>query len=234
MGIAAAVKLTPAVFLLFFLARKDFRASITLVVTAATSTLLGFLINAEASLDYWFGSGPAGGVSGSAFHTNQSIMGGLVRLELPTSVEMALWLALCAPLTVLALRTIRRVDAVLAMSVTGLLGLLVSPTSWSNHWVWVVPGVLVMLGYALSLRSCGWLSAAVVTTTIGVFGSFRLAPAEDPFSWTALHHVVGNAYLLLGMALLVALSKRAAVGAGDSGRDDELGPRGPTNAVPSR
>lgn len=233
-GIAAAIKLTPAVFLLFFLARKDFRASVTTVATAAAGTLLGFLLNAEAALEYWFGSGPAGGISGSAFHTNQSIMGGLVRLGLPTTVETVLWLVLSATLTVLAFRAIRRVDAVLAMSVTGLLGLLVSPTSWSNHWVWVVPGVLVLLGGALSLRSASWLVAAVVTTTIGVFGSFRLAPAEDPLSWSAPHHVVGNAYLLLGIALVVALSRFAAASTGGGRRKDDPGPRSPSKTVQAR
>ncbi|GAB3289625.1 glycosyltransferase family 87 protein [Parasphingorhabdus pacifica] len=231
-GIAAAIKLTPAVFLLFFLARRDYRASATVVVTGAFGTFLGFVLNMEAAVEYWFGTGPAGGISGSTFHTNQSVLGGLARLDLPAPVEMSIWGLVCVILTVLAVGVLRRADAVQAMSVVGLLGLLLSPTSWSNHWVWVVPGVLTMLGCALMLRSKGWFAATVVTTTIGVFGSFRLAPAQDPLSWSAWHHVVGNAYLLLGVVLLVALRRYVRIVAGDV-NDEARGPDRPPDVVAS-
>jgi hypothetical protein len=56
-GIAAAVKLTPAVFLLYFLLRKDVRAAVRMTVTAVTATVLGFVVSWSGSLKYWFGSG---------------------------------------------------------------------------------------------------------------------------------------------------------------------------------
>lgn len=221
-GIAAAIKLAPAIFLLFFLVRRDFRAAATAALAAAVGTALGFLMNPVASLDYWFHTGPAGGVSGSSFHTNQSIEGALARMELPPLVESLLWLALSAALLWLVVDLLRRLDAPLAMAVTGLLGLLLSPTSWSNHWVWVVPGLLILLGTAVARGSRGWLLATAVTGIIAVFGSFRLAPAADPTAWSPWHHVVGNAYLLLGIFLLGALWRYAAR-SGDHA-DPERGP----------
>lgn len=208
-GIAAATKLTPAAFLLFFLVRKDFRAAVTVVVTAGACTAVGFLINFPASLDYWFLHGPASGVGGSTFHTNQSIMGGLARLELAGPVQTGIWILLAAVLTLVTIRILRRVEASLALAANGLLALLVSPTSWSDHWVWIVPGVLLMYGYAVSRRSIGWLVAAVVTSVAAMVASFRLLPTREPQGWTPVQHLLGDSYLLLGLALLLLLGRDA-------------------------
>lgn len=203
-GFAAAVKLTPAAFLLFFLLRKDFRASITAVVTGAVCTLVGFALNFGAAVDYWFGKGPAHGVSGSDFHTNQSIMGGLARLELPAGVQDGIWLLLVLACTAAIGYVVLRADPVLAVLGTGLLALLISPTSWSDHWVWCVPAILVMLGYTVRMRSPIWGVVLLVTGATVLTGTFRLMPAGPP--WTAMQHVVGNPYLVLGLVLVVALT----------------------------
>ncbi|MGP4020327.1 glycosyltransferase family 87 protein [Saccharopolyspora sp. 5N708] len=204
-GIAAAIKLTPVAFLLFFLFRKDFRAAVVVVVTAIIGTLAGFALNYQAAVEYWFGKGPAHGVSGSAFHTNQSIMGGLARLELPSPAQHALWLVLSLACTAVVVFAIRRVEPVLAVAANGLLALLVSPTSWSDHWVWCAPALLVMLGYAVRLRSPGWLLVAGVTLVTVLVASFRMLPTGPP--WTPLQHLFGNPYLLLGLALLALLGR---------------------------
>lgn len=209
-GIAAAIKLTPAAFLLFFLVRRDFRAALVTTVTAVSCTGIGFLLNFDASVDYWFGRGPAHGVSGSTFHTNQSILGGLARLGLPAPVQTGTWLLASAALVVVAAYIIRHVDVPLAVSTNGLLALLVSPTSWSDHWVWVVPGLLLMYGYAAAGRSIGWLLAAVVTTLTAMDASFRKVPNGGPGSWSAWQHFVGNPFLLLGLALMLLLAREVS------------------------
>ncbi|MCI2417655.1 DUF2029 domain-containing protein [Saccharopolyspora sp. K220] len=206
-GIAAAIKLTPAAFLLFFLFRGDFRAARTAVLTAFGGTLVGFALNYQAAVEYWFGKGPAHGVSGSAFHTNQSIMGGLARLELPSAAQNALWLVLSLACTAVVVFAIRRVEPVLAVAANGLLALLVSPTSWSDHWVWCAPALLVMLGYAVRLRSPGWLLVAGVTLVTVLVASFRMLPTGPP--WNPLQHLFGNPYLLLGLVLLALLGRFA-------------------------
>lgn len=206
-GIAAAIKLTPAAFLLFFLFRKDFRAVVTAVATAALGTLVGFALNYQAAVEYWFGKGPAHGVSGSAFHTNQSIMGGLARLELPAVAQNGLWLAISLACVAVVAFAIRRSEPTLAVTANGLLALLVSPTSWSDHWVWCAPGLLVLLAYAARLRSPGWLVVAGVTLVTVLLASFRMLPTGPP--WTPLQHLFGNPYLLLGLVLLALLGRFA-------------------------
>ncbi|GAA4830835.1 glycosyltransferase 87 family protein [Saccharopolyspora rosea] len=212
-GIAAAIKLTPAAFLLFFLFRKDFRAAGTAVVTAAAGTVLGFLLDFSAARDYWFAQGPAHGVSGSAFHTNQSILGGLARLGLQPTSQTALWLLLSVACVAAVGYAIPRVEPVLAVAANGLLALLVSPTSWSDHWVWCVPALLVMAGHAMRLRSTGWWIATGTTLLTVLVASFRLLPSDPP--WSPAQHVFGNPYLLLGLlwlALLVRFARSRSSG----------------------
>ncbi|RKT87652.1 alpha-1,2-mannosyltransferase [Saccharopolyspora antimicrobica] len=202
-GIAAAIKLTPAAFLLFLLFRKDFRAAVVAVLTGAFGTLVGFALNYSAAVEYWFGKGPASGVSGSAFHTNQSIMGGLARLELAPSVQNGLWVLLSLTCVAVVAFAVRRTEPVLGVVATGLLALLISPTSWSDHWVWCAPALLVLLGYSVRLRSLGWLAVAALTLVTVLAAVFKSLPAGPP--WTPGQHFFGNPYLLLGLLLLALL-----------------------------
>src|SRR2546423_1546412 len=96
-GIAAAIKLTPAVFLLYFLIRRDIRASVVTIVSAAPATAAGFVVLPRESLRYWFGGfAGAAGISGSPYATNQTVKAPLARLGLPPLVESRLSL-LVAP-----------------------------------------------------------------------------------------------------------------------------------------
>jgi alpha-1,2-mannosyltransferase len=207
-GIAAAVKLTPAVFILYFLLRRDTRAAVVAVVTAVAATALGFLINASASVQYWFGGlGGASGLSGSPFHKNQALLPALVRLQVPTPLRTLLWLALCVVVLALAVPVIRRADAEIALLAVAAVALLVSPTSWSHHWVWAAPALLILAVHAVRRRSAWWAFAAVVA---GV--AFYLAPHTDlpaeanrELAWTPLQQLIGNTYVLLALAGLVAL-----------------------------
>jgi alpha-1,2-mannosyltransferase len=52
-GIAAAVKLTPAVFLLFFLLRRDLRSAARAGLSFAACTGAGFALAPHDSLRYW-------------------------------------------------------------------------------------------------------------------------------------------------------------------------------------
>ncbi|MEV6712601.1 glycosyltransferase 87 family protein [Lentzea sp. NPDC051208] len=211
-GVAAAIKLTPAAFLLFFIVRGDYRAAITAVVSGVGATLLGFLVAPAASARFWFGGLPTSGISGSPFHTNQSIQGMLARFDLPVSASKALWAVATVLLILLAVPLIRRAEASLALVVTALVAVLISPTSWSHHWVWVAPAMLVMETYALHLRSARW---AVVTAASAVgllIAPHSLLPGGDrrELSWTAAQHLLGNSYVLAavgGLLLLFVVSR---------------------------
>lgn len=101
-GVAAAIKLTPAAFLLFFLLLREVRAVITVVFTALACTLVGFALDFRASLDYWFRSGPAASVAGHPLNSNQSVMGALARFDLHPMLQNTLWAVTCLALVVVA------------------------------------------------------------------------------------------------------------------------------------
>src|SRR5207248_6979253 len=94
-GLAAAVKLTPAVFLLYFLLRRDNRAALTAGLSFVAVTVFGFLVAPVDSMRYWtsavFDSGRVGGPS---YAGDQSLTGVLARLGVPASERTVLWLVL--------------------------------------------------------------------------------------------------------------------------------------------
>ena len=213
-GIAAAIKLTPAAFVLFFLLRRDVRAAVVTVVTAAVATGIGFVVDAGSSARYWFG-GPASGVSGSVFYTNQTIQAVLARAGVPALAAKAVWFVATAALLTLIVPVVRRAEPALALVTVAGFALLVSPTSWSHHWVWIAPALLVVVVEAVRRRSRGWAAAAAVLVVTFYLAPFRFLPHEQDqeLNWTATQQVVGATYVIVGLLALVAV--RMAVTAGE-------------------
>ena len=205
-GIAAAVKLTPAAFVLYFLLRRDRRAALVAVVTAAVATGIGFVVDAGSSARYWFG-GPAAGVSGSIFYTNQTVQAVLARAEVPALVAKAVWLVAAAALLALIVPVVRRAEPALALVTVAGFALLVSPTSWSHHWVWIAPTLMVVVVEAVRLRSGGWAAAAAVLAVTFYLAPFRWLPHEhdQELAWSAAQQVVGATYVIVGILALVAV-----------------------------
>lgn len=210
-GIAAAIKLTPAAFLLFFLFRKDYRGALTTVVTAAGCTAIGFAVDFTASVDYWFHRGPAADVAGHALNSNQSVLGALSRLDLPPLARNVAWVLLCLGLLVLTARVVSRGSVPTAFVTIGLFAVLVSPTSWSNHWVWVAPGLLLLCGAAVRHR-CGSLPL-VATALVAITAPWHVLPSARgaELSWTPVQHLIGNTYVLSALVAVVwtALATKA-------------------------
>jgi alpha-1,2-mannosyltransferase len=202
-GVAAAVKLTPAIFVLFFLARRQYAAAATAVVTFAAVTGAGMLLAPADSVTYWHTTiFDPDRIGGAAFVTNQSLRGALTRLGLPEG----LWFALVAALLVMAWHGARRAgEPVVALLLVAAAGLLASPVSWSHHWVWIVPAVAALAGR--------W---AVLTTAVFSVGHRFLPHARGrELEWTWWQHVAGNTYLLAAIAFLtVCLHSDLRVGRG--------------------
>jgi alpha-1,2-mannosyltransferase len=150
-GIAAAVKLTPALFVLFFLLRRDYRATATMAASFAAATAAGFLLAWRDSARYWtnivFDTARIGN---PAYAANQSIQGVLARagLDPHTPAGTAIWLALSVAVLAAACLGMRHAlaagDDCLALVLNALAALLISPISWSHHWVWIAPALLTL------------------------------------------------------------------------------------------
>lgn len=209
-GIAAAIKLTPAVFLLYFLLRRDLRATVVTIVSGALATAIGFAVLPTESMRYWFGGfAGAAGVSGSPYATNQTVTAALARLSLPPPVASGLWLLATAVVLVAAgagiWRALHRSHDVLAIVITAGAGVLLSPTSWSHHWVWIAPALLTMVAESVRTRSPRWIIASVATAGTFYAGMHNFFPKGEgrELAWSASQHLLGNSYLFVTLVLLI-------------------------------
>ncbi len=227
-GFAVALKLTPAIFVLLLLVRRDFRAVVMTGVGFLIASGTAFLLAPADSWHYWttiiFDSGRIGGAS---YASNQSLTGMIARLG-AEHAQTAIWgtavLAVLA-LTVLVLK--RCLDAgqtALAVSANGLAGLLISPVSWSHHWVWAVPALVALAVLAYRRRSLALAVWVALGVTIFVAAPhWRVAgDLEGSYvqgrDWPLTDQLLGSSYVLwgLGTLIVVALALRSRV------RSDEV------------
>ena len=225
-ALAACFKLTPAVSGLVLLARREYRAAVMMVGTAVWVTALVWLASPSESWRFFTSAMFDTSRTGFAeFAGNQSLKGTIARLA-PESAWVPLW-AVCA-VAVLAgtwfllrrLNALRAQDDDLVLElqvvVTMVMGLLVSPVSWTHHWVWCAPALLVLAVASWRWRSW-WLGGvtllgAVVLGT-GIQWSFPFQNHAE-LSWPLWMKIVGAGYvwwaLLAGVALWLVAGRRIA------------------------
>jgi alpha-1,2-mannosyltransferase len=203
-GIAAAIKLTPAVFVLFFLLRGDRRAALTAGMSFLLTTGVGFLLAGRDSLQYWtstvFDTGRIGGV---LYISNQSITAFLGRLGTDST---ALWAVLVVAVLTATVVGMRRAFAsgrhTWALALNALGALTVSPVSWSHHWVWAVPAVVVAgVGWWRS-RDRGALAVAAGGAVLFLVSPHWWWDRGDP--WDLWRMLTGNAYLYFAVAVVTS------------------------------
>ena len=233
-GLAAAIKLTPAVAILVLLARREWRAAATMVGSAVGLTVLaGLFAPTETRQFFTWAMWDPGRAGFADYSGNQNLKGAIAR-ALPESSWNPVWAA-CSLLTVLAAWFLcRRLDRLrgtgdtaddageaglvlaLQVSVVMVLGLLISPISWSHHWVWCLPALM-------SVGAATWRWRSIALGVAGVAGVlvFFLAmqwwfPEQNHVeqNWPAWAKVVGSSYtwwaLGCGLALWWASGRRLA------------------------
>jgi alpha-1,2-mannosyltransferase len=216
-GVAAGVKLTPLVFVVLLVLVGRRAAAGRAVLAFAATVAVGFVAMPGPAATYWTdGLVDPARVGPPALAHNQSVYGALTRW-LGGPPPAPLWLAVAVPLAgavlLVAAAWWRRGDRVLGTCLAATAMLLVSPVSWSHHWVWAVP-----IGLVLWERR-RWAAAA----WIGVFVARPMLwpPWGDgrEYAWSPLDHLVGNAYVLAA----VAFAAWAALGL----RNDRIAGPGP-------
>src|ERR1700753_3954933 len=112
LGLGMALKLTPAVFLLYFLLRRDTRAAWAAVASFAVATLLGFALAWSDSWEYWTRTvRHTDRIGEASLNTDQNIAGALARIGIGEQARFVLWVAGCflvLGLTVWAMRRVLR------------------------------------------------------------------------------------------------------------------------------
>lgn len=278
-GLAAAIKLTPAIAVLIFLLRRQWRSAITMVATSLAVTLLSWVISPGESARFFFDAMWDPQRAGDAYYTSNQNLKGFVARALPENtwsiawaitvalaLVAAVWLCLriqaaatsvvtphvisddaapgplnaAAPATGAAASTADAVelaasDAVASADVTTpsavattpaapvlpenlatlltavvimTLGLLVSPITWSHHWVWGLASVVALIAVALRLKSAPLAAVALVQGAL-----FIMAPhwwfshgQVNELHWNVVEQLVGSSYTLAAIASGVALA----------------------------
>ncbi|GAA3103231.1 glycosyltransferase 87 family protein [Streptomyces echinatus] len=196
-GLAAAVKLTPALFIGLLLLAGRRRAAGTATAVAAAATALAAWADPAASRFYWTEAlWDTGRVGRLDYVSNQSLQGILARLG---ETGRPLWAtAVLLTLCVWAWRGRRAVEAgdwMAAFALTGAAACLVSPITWVHHLVWLLPSFAALLR-AGRLRTAAALYAVLCTSVVWLWVDD--ASGLDGF-------LGGNIYTWISLGLLLRL-----------------------------
>ena len=229
-GLAAAIKLTPAVAILVLLARREWRAAATMAGSAVGLTVLAALAAPAESWEFFTSAMWDPGRAGFADYSgNQNLKGAIAR-GLPESAWNPTWAA-CSLLAVAAAwflcRRLGRLQVTseaddeaglvltLQVGVVMVLGLLVSPISWSHHWVWCLPALMSVGTATWRWRSTALGLAAIAGVLVFVLSMQWWFPEQNHVeqNWPFWAKVVGSSYtwwaLGCGSALWWASGRRS-------------------------
>jgi hypothetical protein len=211
-GIAAGLKMTPLIFIVYLAATRRYRAAATAFASFVGTIALSFAILPTDARIYWtqdvLNANRPGKVENAA---NQTLRGALSRLLHTENVQDAWLLAalLFAALGVfLAVRAHRRGgDDASGFALCALTGLLVSPISWTHHWVEAIPALMLMLFKAYRNRSTALLVGCALAAAIGYSQITWRVPVSN-FTQTVelqengIQLLCSNAYVIAGIVAI--------------------------------
>ncbi|MGW9567030.1 glycosyltransferase 87 family protein [Prescottella equi] len=204
-GIAAAVKITPAAFGLLLLLRRDTPSIVRAAGAFLIATGVGALAAPSDSVYFWatefFNTERAGGHS---FTRNQAVTGMLARLGADGILKDAVWLG-CVVVIVAAAawagyRFTRAGEPVVALGVVALAILMSSPIAVTHHWVYS----LLLIPILVDPRYRSWRPLVGAATAIFIIGPHVVLDRNAVGVEAVLRHLGGNAQLLVSLVLLAA------------------------------
>ncbi|MBW3069189.1 DUF2029 domain-containing protein [Actinomyces sp. 594] len=229
-GLAAAFKLTPAIAVLVLAARREWRAAATMVGSALAVTALSWAASPDESARFFFSAMWDSSRAGLTDYSGNQNLKGLVARWLPPAAWDAVWAGLAAVGVVLAWLLLVRLNRLRATAAAGsrrapggppadgvvlvlqtvvamTLGLLISPISWSHHWVWCLPALMGLVAAGLA-----WDSAALLQVAAAGAAVFGLAmqwwfPEQNHVEqdWPFWATVVGSSYTWWALATGVVM-----------------------------
>jgi alpha-1,2-mannosyltransferase len=215
LGIAIGIKLTPAFFVLFLLSIRQVRRAVVAIFVAAATVAVGFLVEPDQAWEYWTRAAYDPSRTGSAAYVNNQSWNGVISRLTGSTSHLVLWLALAVPTTIVVLwlsaRLWRRQATMPALCVVAIGALLVSPISWSHHWVWFLPMLMVLIQplheqETRRQRGRRWALAALVAA-VSFPRVIFLVPfgADVEYDHNAFERVIANCYVWVALAFLAYL-----------------------------
>jgi len=200
-GLAAAVKLTPLVFLPYLALSGQWRAARNSAVTFLVATGAMFAMAPGASWRYFTKDALAISRVGNAEGlSNQTLHAAIVRahLSLPSAVSDVVAVAVLCGGIALAAVAHRRSSALLAVLVCAATGLLVSPISWLHHFVWIVPALIwLTVGTDRPAKGRWWALVGAL--------AFYVIPPFTPGGTGVIWYLRDNAYVIMTLVFLVVV-----------------------------
>ena len=211
-GVAAGIKLTPAISGLYFLGVRRWGAAVFAAVVFAGTVVLSLAVIGQQARYYFtdlLGDASRVGPIGTSF--NQSWRGGISRILGHDAGYGTLVLAGIAVTAILAAWAWRALgstwtgdadrDRLGSLLVVELFGLLISPISWTHHWIWLVPLMIWLFDgpwcSRAGARALGW--AWLLLTVVGVpwllsFAQPTIWQIDRPWylAWAGLVYIVAT------------------------------------------
>ncbi|MFC0627242.1 glycosyltransferase 87 family protein [Kribbella deserti] len=212
LGIAIGIKLTPGLFLFYLLACKRYREAVVAAVATVGTMVFGAIVMPLQTTDFFTGYMLDTSRPGVAYMVaNQSIRGVLTRVLADADLAGMLWPMAAVIACVLGIIAAKQVhqrgypfEAFLLVLLT--IGL-VSPISWTGHFVFALPVTIALAAWIYRTQG----PVRHVLTLVGVFWTVSLTlglPWWAPhFNDLELTHrgynlVLGNSYALASAAIL--------------------------------
>ena len=211
-GVAAGLKMTPLIFIVYLAATRRYRAAATALAGFVGTIALSFAVMPTDARIYWtqdvLNANRPGKMENAA---NQTLRGALSRLLHTENVQDA-WLLAALIVAVLgiflAVRAYRRDgDDAGGFALCALTGLLVSPISWTHHWVEAIPALMLVLFKAYRSRSTPLLVGCLAAAAVGYSQITWRVPVSNFTQTVELHEnavqlLCSNAYVIVALAAL--------------------------------
>lgn len=191
-GLAAAIKLTPLIFVPFLLVTRQWHAAKNTALTFMAATGLMMALAPRSSWNYFTKYAfDVRRIGDSSITNNQTLRATLARAGLAHShavVDLLLVVVLCAGVALAAL-AFHRSSTLLGVLLCAATGLLVSPISWEHHYVWCVPlFVWLVTGVDRPRRGVVWAALTAIV--------FMVIPPGQSDGLNVMWYVRENAYVL--------------------------------------
>jgi len=182
-GVAAAIKLTPLLFVVHFLIARRPRDAVRAVGAFVTCALAAALVLPGDSWTYWTRTMlETSRIGNLASLGNQSVHGMLMRAGLAPQTLPLVWAALVALVCAAALWHARRTaltgEPARAAVLVGCATVAASPVSWTHHQLWTVLAAMLMIAaYGRLRRAAGATLLVVMVVSLGsLLGAVSLRP----------------------------------------------------------
>ncbi|MFC0597556.1 glycosyltransferase 87 family protein [Streptomyces palmae] len=214
-GVAAGVKLSPAVGGLYFLVTRQWRAAACAALVFAGSVAAAWWVVAEESVRYWHRLLPDTTRIGRVDSMrNQSVRGALSRFvghDVGHGLAWSLAAVMALVLAGYALRAAWRTrDRLAVLVAVQLLGLLLAPISWSHHWIWCVPALVWLVHGPRRDRLCSRIACGLWVVMAGGRVVPQLTRVQDRLPDPAAHPALlawgGWTYALCATLTLIAVA----------------------------